>query len=74
MKYFLFGFLLATLGLSLLESLTNIITGVTELIISMINVKIVKYNQDIQKLSSKTETQVIGFQIPTDEGDFDFDD
>lgn len=54
----------------------NILSYVTELVKAKISVKIAECNSQISKLSEQEEPQnrVIGFAIPSDEGDIEDDE
>ena len=69
MGYFILGFLLATIGNTIVESLCVMISCVTELVKSKISVKIVEYNQRITEASDDRPVRQIGFVLPETEGD-----
>lgn len=74
MIYVLVGFLIASVGIPLIESLQNIITALTELMISKINKGIAKSNLAIQTMTEEDEEPVgpkgvMGFTIPDDDDD-----
>ena len=62
-EYLILGFLFATLGMSLLNGLCEIISALFELLKTFIGVQIVKHNQKIEKLMGEEEssTRAIGF-------------
>lgn len=61
----LLGFLIALLGLPILESIVSIIQTVTELFRAKCGVKIMQYKVKIEELSEPKDehTKVIGFAI-----------
>ena len=69
------GFLLGTIGITIVDAICQIITYLLELIKASLNVKITKYNKIVHQIHEEEETKapVIGFHIPT-EGDEDFED
>ena len=72
MIYILIGFLVASIGIPLIESLQNIIAALTELTISKINKGIAKSNLAIQAMTEEDEEPVgpkgvMGFTIPDDD-------
>ena len=69
MGYLILGFLLATIGNTIVESLCVIISCVTELVKSKISVKIVECNQKITEASDDKPIRQIDFVIPETEGD-----
>lgn len=74
MIYILIGFLVASIGIPLIESLQNIIAALTELTISKINKSIAKSNLAIQAMTEEDEEPVgpkgvMGFTIPNDDDD-----
>ena len=74
MIYILIGFLIASIGIPLLESLHNIIAALTELVVSKINKGIAKSNLAIQAMTEEDEEPVgpkgvMGFTIPDDDDD-----
>lgn len=74
MIYILIGFLVASIGIPLIESLQNIIAALTELTISKINKGIAKSNLAIQAMTEEDEEPVgpkgvMGFTIPNDDDD-----
>ena len=74
MIYILVGFLVASIGIPLIESLQNIIAALTELTISKINKGIAKSNLAIQAMTEEDEEPVepkgvMGFTIPDDDND-----
>lgn len=75
MAMFFIGFLVGTIGVSLVDFICQLNAYILELVKSYLNVKIAKYNKEVYKINEETEikTPMIGFHIPT-EGDEDFDD
>ena len=74
MIYILIGFLVASIGIPLIESLQNIIAALTELTISKINKGIAKSNLAIQAMTEEDEEPVgpkgvMGFTIPDEDDD-----
>ena len=74
MIYILIGFLVASIGIPLIESLQNIIAALTELTISKINKGIAKSNLAMQAMTEEDEEPVgpkgvMGFTIPDDDDD-----
>lgn len=74
MIYILIGFLIASIGIPLIESLQNIIAALTELMVSKINKGIAKSNLAIQAMTEEDEEPVgpkgvMGFTIPDDDDD-----
>lgn len=70
--YILLGFLIASIGVPLIESLQAVISALTELTISKINKGIAKSNLAIQAMAEEDEEPVgpkgvMGFTIPDDE-------
>ena len=68
------GFLLGTIGITIVDAICQIITYSLELIKASLNVKITKYNKIVHQIHEEEEIKapVIGFHIPT-EGDEDFE-
>ena len=68
------GFLLGTIGITIVDAICQIITYLLELIKASLNVKITKYNKIVHQMHEEEEIKapVIGFHIPT-EGDEDFE-
>ena len=64
----LIGVLLITVGATLLNSISEIISAITELIKANINERIVRHNVAINKLS-EGETKAIGFATTYEEED-----
>lgn len=61
------GFLLASIGCLFLDAIGTIITYITELIKTKINVKIAEYNSEIANISKDLEEDsksIIGFKAP----------
>lgn len=70
--YISFGILFITVGTTLLNSISEIISAVTELIKANINERIVQHNIKINKLSEgETHTRAIGFATTFEEEDDD---
>lgn len=66
----LIGVLLITVGATLLNSISEIISAVTELIKANINERIVRHNVTINKLSEgETHSRAIGFATTFEEED-----
>lgn len=66
----LIGVLLITVGATLLNSISEIISAITELIKANINERIVRHNVAINKLSEgETQSRVIGFATTYEEED-----
>lgn len=66
----LIGVLLITVGATLLNSISEIISAVTELIKANINERIVRHNVTINKLSEgETHSRAIGFAATFEEED-----
>lgn len=66
----LIGVLLITVGATLLNSISEIISAVTELIKANINERIVRHNVTINKLSEgETHSRAIGFATTLEEED-----
>lgn len=68
----LVGFLIASVGMPLIESLQAIIAALTELTISKINKSIAKNNLAIQAMTQEDEEPVgpkgvMGFALPDDD-------
>ena len=68
------GFLLGTIGITIVDAICQIITYLSELTKASLNVKITQYNKIIHQIHEEEEIKapVIGFHIPT-EGDEDFE-
>ena len=72
MFYFILGLIVATLGMTILESASDIITFVVELVKAKISTKIAEYNSIISALSDNKQTEnnhVIGFRIEEERGE-----
>lgn len=68
--YLLLGFFMATIGLAILNGIGEIISAIIELIKAAISVKIMKYNQEINRLNNsmeKSNTRAIGFATTFEE-------
>lgn len=68
--YLLLGFFLATIGLAILNGISETINAITELIKAAISVKIMKYNEQINRLNNsmeKSSTRAIGFATTFEE-------
>lgn len=66
----LIGVLLITVGATLLNSISEIISAITELIKANINERIVRHNVAINKLSEgETHSRAIGFSTTYEEED-----
>ena len=77
MTYLIIGIILATIGLSLLTGIADTIDVFFELIKSFIAVKIAQCNVKINNLTQTQgepqDVQAIGFAIPIEEEDEDYD-
>ena len=77
MTYLIIGIILATIGLSLLTGLAGTIDVFFELIKSFMAVKIaqcnVKINDLAQAQGESQDVRAIGFTIPTEDDDEDYD-
>ena len=77
MTYLIIGIILATVGLSLLTGIANTIDVFFELIKSFMAVKIaqcnIKINDLAQTQDESQDVRAIGFTIPTEEDDEDYD-
>ena len=64
MEYFIFGFLLATIGVNLIDGISTLIVCVVELAKAKISIKIAEYNSKITELSINKEDNKnsIGFK------------
>lgn len=73
--YFILGFLLGSVGISLLQCIVDGLYTVMELIKSKLTVKIAEYNLKIESLlqESKPADKAIGFVL-ADEGEQDYDE
>jgi hypothetical protein len=70
LKYFIIGAVLATLGISVLNSITELIISFIELLKAHISVQIMKCNSKIQELQAdKNNTRAIGFALSEEEYD-----
>lgn len=72
--YLILGFLLATIGMTVLNCIGEIISAITELIKALISVGIMSCNAKINKLTPQEEeskTRAIGFAINSIEEDED---
>lgn len=70
MKQFLAGMAFATIGVTFLNTFSDISANLGQLINAKLAVKIQECNIKIQNLSDPpTETRAIGFTIPDDEED-----
>lgn len=68
------GFLLATIGITILNSVCEIIVAITELIKGVFGIKIIKYNEEIENYNRPKEpVQVAGFTIYEDDDEEDED-
>ena len=65
MKNFIKGFLLASIGMTIVNSICDIISVLTELLKSAVGCKIVSYNNKIEA----SNVRVIGFQTNNEEGE-----
>lgn len=77
MNYFILGFFLATLGVTILESVCEILSFVVELVKAKISTKIAEYNSVISSLSDNRDsenTHVIGFHIEPKDSEEEEDD
>jgi hypothetical protein len=77
MNYFILGFFLATLGVTILESVCEILSFVVELVKAKISTKIAEYNSVISSLSDNRDsenTHVIGFRIEPKDSEEEEDD
>lgn len=77
MNYFILGFFLATLGVTILESVCEILSFVVELVKTKISTKIAEYNSVISSLSDNRDsenTHVIGFRIEPKDSEEEEDD
>ena len=71
MKNFMKGFLLASIGVTMLNVACDVISTCGELLKAMISSKIVSYNNAIEEaIKTDSSTRAIGFQIEED-GDND---
>ena len=74
---FILGFLLATVGSTLIEAICTFILCVAELVKAKISAKIAEYNSIIANYASQNQEQnshVIGFRVPTAEEEEDYDE
>ena len=72
LTYFIIGILFYAFILPIIEQLGNLIISALELGKSSLGKKITKNSIEIQKMAEPTETtNVIGFQVPTEEIEFD---
>lgn len=71
--YLILGFLLATIGMTVLNCVGELISAITELIKAVISVGIMSCNAKIAKLTpqEETKTRAIGFAINSIEEDED---
>lgn len=72
------GFLIASIGIPLIESLQTIVSALTELAVSKINKGIAKSNLAIQAMTEENEEPVgpkgvMGFVIPDDENEEEYE-
>lgn len=69
--YIVVGLIFATIGITLLNCICDILSGITELIKSKINLKIVKNNNVINQINNGNEPQrrAIGFATTDEEED-----
>jgi hypothetical protein len=82
LKYFLGGIIFYAVAIPVIESLAESAVTALELLKGKVSIPVLKMNQSIQKLQVDDEeisTNVIGFQIPSEEewdndDDDDFDD
>ena len=77
MNYFILGFFLATLGVTILESVCEIMSFVVELVKAKIGTKIAEYNSVISSLSNNNNsetTHVIGFRMDAENCEEEEDD
>lgn len=77
LNYLILGFLLATLGCTLINELCEIISVLFEWAKTAVALKIVKHNitiEDLQAKSETTETRAIGFGASWEEDDYEDDD
>lgn len=68
--YLILGFIIATIGFTLLNGLSDILSVLVELIKAIISLKIVQCNVAINKLNNSIEkntTRVIGFNTTFEE-------
>ena len=72
---FILGFLLGSVGISLLQCFTDCVYTVTELIKSKLTVKIAEYNLKVEQSLQETKPveRAIGFSM-VDEGEQEYDD
>lgn len=58
------GVILATIGMTALNSIGELMTGATELVKAKISIKLIEYNNEIERLQNEqhpSETRAIGF-------------
>lgn len=72
------GFLIASIGIPLIESLQTIVSALTELAVSKINKGIAKSNLAIQAMTEENKEPVgpkgvMGFVIPDDENEEEYE-
>ena len=67
--YILIGFLLATIGYTIIDSFCEIIVYAVALYKAKMNFKITKYNTEINNLTTQEQTTLIGFSAPKGEDD-----
>ena len=76
LTYIILGVILATIGLTLLNGISETIELLFELLKARLAIKITKYNAQIKELASpqqdeETSAKAIGFTISTEEDDID---
>lgn len=69
MKKFILGVLAGTLGITILESLQEIIATFGELIKGKMGVQIVKYNEKMAKATNNEPMRAIGFATTIEENE-----
>lgn len=69
MKKFILGVLAGTLGITILESLQEIIATFGELIKGKMGVQIVKYNEKMTKATNDEPIRTIGFATTIEENE-----
>lgn len=75
--YLILGFLLATIGCTILNGLCEVASTLFEWIKTIIALRIVKNNvkiNDLQQSLEETQTRAIGFTADWEEDDYDYDD
>lgn len=75
MIYFIAGMLFAAAALPIVDGMVSVALSFMEVLKGKCAVKVAEYNYQISKMDDEPtqETHVIGFQVPTEEDDYEDD-